>query len=63
MFVKYVYDHNNDVWISGLGFLGRSNHWYKKHTSRFKVGGDNYFLTKSGPKRVKELYDIIILRL
>ena len=37
MFVKYVYDHYNDVSIIGLGFLGRSDHWYKKYTFRFKV--------------------------
>ena len=53
MFVKYAYDHNNDVWVIGLGVLGRSYHWYKKHTSRFKVGDDNYYLTESGPKMVK----------
>ena len=53
MFVKYVYDHNNDVWIIGLGFLGLSDHCYKNHTSCFKVGDDNYYLTESGPKMVK----------
>ena len=29
MFVKYVYDHNNDVWINEMGILGWSDHWYK----------------------------------
>ena len=37
MFVKYVYDHFTDFWIIWLGFLGRSDQWYKKHTFRFKV--------------------------
>ena len=26
MFIKYVYDHNNDVWIIRLGILGHSDH-------------------------------------
>ena len=40
MIVKYVYDHYTDFWIIGLGFLGRSDHWYKKHT--FQGWDDDY---------------------
>ena len=30
MFVMYVYDHNNNIWIIGLGFLGGSDHSVKQ---------------------------------
>ena len=48
MFVKYVYDHNNDVWIIGLDFPGRCNHCYKKCLSCFKSSGPEAH--RIGPK-------------
>ena len=38
-FAKYVDDHYNDVWIIGLGFSGRSDHWYKKRLSCYASSG------------------------
>ena len=50
MFVKYVYDHYTDFWIIGLGFLGHSDHIYKKHTFRFNVETMTTLSDRIGPK-------------
>ena len=57
MFVKYVYDHNNDVWIIGLSFSGRSNDWYKKRSSCFKSSGPEAH--RIGPKIDKIAYFLL----
>ena len=51
MFVKYVYDHNNDVWIIGLGFQVAAT--IDTRSDRLVSSLVDLKLTESGPKLIK----------